>query len=223
MSEEYGRHPSEKLNKLFEIQEFPHQGQAPEEALILFVGLDANYSTDISSAAEFFPYILEYQEDGIGFWMKYGVHHPFLLDEYPLKKNTGGVPFHKNFAKMRLPPSFANKISFIELIPYPTTGRTKEAVFWELFDTDHAFRLDKLVFKGGRRLIIFSNSVTRKMQRAKKLHGAFQWLPETFKLGVMKKINETLVFGAPHFSSAVTNQSLLSLGDNIREFCGIEP
>lgn len=39
---------------------------------------------------------------------------------------------------MELDRSFADKVSFIELISLPTTGRTEEAVFWKLFELQHA-------------------------------------------------------------------------------------
>jgi hypothetical protein len=221
--EKYGRHPSKELNWLFDELDFPHQGQDPNTASILFIGLDANYSSDLFSAAGFFPYILEYQRDGICFWMKYKTHHPFLLEQYPLKRNTGGVPYHKNFAKMRLDSSFADKISFVELIPYPTTGRTEESAFWKLFDTGHASKIDSLVCEGKRRLIILSSSVMRKMKKASRRHGVFLWLPDSFKLGEMRSINETTIFGAPHFSSAVTNEAIIHLGEHIREFCRNAP
>ena len=154
----------------------------------------------------------------MAFWKKYGVHHPFLLDEYPLKRNTGGVPYHNNFAKMRLDSSYAHRISFIELIPHPTTGRTEEATFWSLFDASHAARIDALMYEGKRKLIILSSSVMRKMEKAKRSLGVFQWLPESFRIGEMKKIEQTIIFGAPHFSSAVKNEALLRLGEDIREF-----
>ena len=218
MPEDYKRHQSPELNALFANQRFPHQGQEPDLASVIFIGLDANYSSEISTAPRFFPCILEYQKDGIRFWKKYGTHHPFLLAEYPLKRNTGGVPYHKNFAKMGLDSSFADKISFIELLPCPTTGRTDESVFWSLFDRDHAVKIDALIAGGEHRLIILSSSVMRNMKKAAKRNDVFRWLPKTFKTGEMKRIGKTVIWGAPHFSSAITNEALLALGDHIRKF-----
>lgn len=52
----------------------------------------------------------------MSFWKKYGVHHPFLLPTYPLKKNTGGVPYHRRFSWMKLSSDYAPHVSFIELL-----------------------------------------------------------------------------------------------------------
>ncbi len=84
----YQIHPSKKLNELF--QEKPFQGVSPEKAKFLFVGLDANYAENIESQ-NIFDKIIEYHLDGVSFWQKYKVHHPFLLDEY----REDGRKYHK--------------------------------------------------------------------------------------------------------------------------------
>ena len=42
MVTEYGIHPSEQLRELFDAMEIPYQGQDPQRASVIFVGLDAN-------------------------------------------------------------------------------------------------------------------------------------------------------------------------------------
>ena len=64
----YGVHPSEQLRELFDAQAFPHHGQDPEKARVIIVGLDANYSPEISVAPTFFERIIEYYKDGVQFW-----------------------------------------------------------------------------------------------------------------------------------------------------------
>jgi hypothetical protein len=108
----YGIHSSDRLVALF--RKSPFQGQHPEKARVIFCGTDANYSEEIS-CHPFFDRIIEYQENGVAFWGKYGKHHPFLLKGYPFKKNTGGVPYHTNFAALKLSLEYAPHISFIEL------------------------------------------------------------------------------------------------------------
>lgn len=117
----YGIHPSQKLVKLF--AEKPYQGADPKEAKILIIGNDANYSPD-NSSHHFFERILEYHADGVGFWRANGVHHPFLLPEYPFDRRKGGVRYHLNFSKLGFGTDHAEAISFVELLNVPTTGNT---------------------------------------------------------------------------------------------------
>jgi hypothetical protein len=72
----YYKHPSDQLNYAFSLK--PFQGANPEMAKFLFIGLDANYAKEIDRSPIYQP-LLEYLDDGITFWSKYGVHHPFLL------------------------------------------------------------------------------------------------------------------------------------------------
>ena len=165
----YGLHPSSELRQLFEEQKFPHQGQDPQNAKVIVVGLDANYSPEISAVPKFFKHIIEYHADGVLFWEKHQVHHPFLLSDYPLNKTTGGVPYHRRFGWMNLGPEYARHISFIELLDVPTTGRTEWSRFWEIFNIDHARRIDELVTSGVPRLVLLSKSlVSNYMAHANK-------------------------------------------------------
>jgi hypothetical protein len=217
---DYERHSSQLLQQLFTGQEFPHQGQDPWLARIVIVGLDANYSPEISQSEEFFKYVLEYHQDGVSFWKKHGVHHPFLLPSYPLRKNTGGVPYHRKFSSMRLTSDYARHVSFIELLPVPTTGQTNRKRFWELFDVEHAARIDRLVTTGAPRLVILSKTLSQYMLQAKKTRKVFGWLPDRFHLGEMKRVGETTIYGAPHFSSTTYEKKVFAtLGDRLRQYC----
>jgi hypothetical protein len=92
MTTSYDIHPSVELRELFSSESIPYQGQDPARAKVVFVGLDANYSADIFAHENMRNRILEYHRDGVEFWKRHDTHHPFLLDEYPLKKNRGGGP-----------------------------------------------------------------------------------------------------------------------------------
>ncbi|WP_157976685.1 hypothetical protein [Parahaliea mediterranea] len=225
LSHQYGRHGSTVLNEIFALQQIPHQGQEPRKAQVVFFGLDANYSPEISKYPDFMAKISEYHEDGVGFWKKYGVHHPFLLDSYPLKKNTGGVPYHRKFTWLGLDKAYAEKVTFIEILPFPTTGRTIPSKFWSLFDLDHAKNIDSLILSGESRLVILSKSLfSEYMQEARRKHNVFTWLPTEFCLGEMKRIGKTLIYGAPHFSSTNYKKSVFeSLGTEVRKFCENAP
>ncbi|WP_405230346.1 hypothetical protein [Lentisalinibacter sediminis] len=218
---DYRLHPSARLRALFEATEIPYQGQDPNLARVVFVGLDANYSPEISDDPTFFSRILEYHEDGVAFWRKYGVHHPFLLEEYPLPRNTGGVPYHRKFSWMGLTSDYAPYVSFVELLPVPTTGSTESRTFWQLFSVDHARRLDALFADGFKRRVYLSKSlVDNYMRKANRRWGVFSWLPETFALGLLGSFANTDFFGAPHFSATQYKKTVFEeLGADVREFC----
>lgn len=216
----YGIHPSEELRRLFARQDVPTQGQLIERASVVFVGLDANYSSSLLAYPEFFERILEYHRDGVSFWKRHGVHHPFLLPEYPLPKTGGGVPYHRRFAGMGLSPTLAETVAFAELLNVPTTGRTEQQVFWDLFDPGYAARLESALMDGCRRLVILSDSVIRTMRDATRRAGVFSWLPEATEYGVFHEIGKTRFAKFRHFSSAISNAELRGMGDQILEFCG---
>src|SRR5687767_2045579 len=114
----YERHPSTELNDLFARK--PYQCVSPSRAMFLFVGLDANYDASIS-AKPIFSKVLEYHNDGVGFWQKHGVHHPFLLPSY----QGDGRHYHRSFARIGFRPEHAGLVSFAELLDVPTVGRNK--------------------------------------------------------------------------------------------------
>lgn len=219
MTTSYDIHPSPQLRELFEGMPLPYQGQDPELAAVIFVGLDANYSTAVLADESFRERILEYHRDGVKFWKSHETHHPFLLDEYPLKKNRGGVPYHRKFQTMDLSPEFADFISFVELLDVPTVGSTAKKKFWELFNPEHAKRLDQIFTSGEKRLILLPGSVIRSMQYANTQYGVFSWLPETIGWGNFHQIGATEFHKVRHFSSAITTGELKFLGRLIREHC----
>jgi len=193
----YGKHANTDLVNLF--QKKPYQGQNPESAIIIFVGLDANYSELILDC--FFDEIIEYQTDGIKFWNKYGKHHPFLLDDYPLPKNKDGVHYHRHFAKLKLDKSYATHISFVELLDIPTMGKTDEKIFFELLNPKHLAWLDKIFLDGAERAVFLSNSVIVKMKN-KQCKGYFDWLPKKVdNKGFIKKVGNTSFYKYSHFSA----------------------
>jgi hypothetical protein len=216
MNMEYQLHSSVELRQLFGRMRVPHQGQDPSKASVLFVGLDANYSAEISDDPIFFRRILEYHEDGVDFWRRHGVHHPFLLPEYPLPRNTGGVPYHRKFASIGLTPAFAAAISFVELLDVPTTGRTNPAAFWSLFNPEHALRLDEVFRSGARRIVLMSDGVMRFMAEARRRSGAFSWLPKHSDWGPVCRHGETTFHKVRHFSSAISLGQLRDIGELVR-------
>ncbi len=191
----FEKHPSYELVELFKKK--PYQGACPEKARIIFLGSDANYSPKITNH-DFFKYILEYHKDGIAFWERYKVHHPFLHSKYPKGKEFGrrkdGVPYHRNFSKIGLDSSYAKYISFMELLDIPTMGMGKREDnnkrFDELVNPAHLKRIDELITSPGDRLIFVSKGVLEDMLRLKRKYDLFGWLPEKLPQGEDKFVYE---------------------------------
>ncbi len=219
MSNHYDIHPSTELRELFASMPIPYQGRNPEQASVIFVGLDANYSADLFVDAVFSDLMLEYHRDGVAFWQKHNKHHPFLLEEYPLKKNRGGVTYHRKFETMGLTAKHAEFISFVELLDVPTVGSTEKKKFWQLFNLEHARQLDAIFTSGADRLVLLSGSVLRNMQHAKNVHGIFSWLPATVTRDKFHQIGKTEFHLVRHFSSDIPLGELKFMGRLIDAQC----
>ncbi len=219
MATPYDIHPSPELRELFAGMPIPYQGQDPNLATVIFVGMDANYSAEVFAEDSFRERILEYHRDGVEFWKHHKTHHPFLLDEYPLKKNRGGVPYHRKFQTMGLTPEYANFVSFVELLDVPTVGSTVKKKFWELFNPEHARKLNEIFTSGDKRLILLPGSVIRNMEYANTQHGVFPWLPENVGWGKFHEIGDTEFHKVRHFSSSITTGELKFMGRLIQAHC----
>ncbi len=219
MATPYDIHPSAELRKLFSEPPIPFQGQDPQKASVIFVGLDANYAPELFNVGNFRERIIEYHEDGVAFWQRHGVHHPFLLPEYPLPGTQGGRPYHRKFSNMGLTPEFASWVSFVELLNVPTTGSTEDKRFWELFDLDHAKRLDRLFQDGESRLILLPKSVVAKMGVARKRHGVFEWLPKKVGWGRIATVGASEVHQVKHFSASISHVEIEAIGALVKIHC----
>ena len=160
----YQFHPSSTLSALLKAK--PFQGAQPEKAKFLFVGLDANYAANIESQS-IFPKVIEYHEDGVAFWLKYGVHHPFLLPKY----SGDGYKYHLNFNKIGFKPEHADQVSFVELLHFPTVGVNKLSI--DDFEVIHLNWLNNLILESNVEHVFIPNSVAVLMRKTKK----FSWLP----------------------------------------------
>ena len=159
-------HPSRELNDLFSQK--PYQGSEPDQADFLFIGLDANYEAGIESSP-IFPRIIEYHADGVAFWRKHGIHHPFLLPEY----SGDGRFYHRSFARIGFSTAQADAIAFAELLHVPTIGRNN--LVPEDLAPHHLKWLNSVILQGAARHIFISYKVARLMRRSL----LFTWLPST--------------------------------------------
>ncbi len=189
----YNLHNSRQLITAFRTK--PFQGAEPEEARFLFIGLDANYAEDIERSA-IFPQLLEYLEDGPAFWVKYGVHHPFLLPQY----GGAGRKYHKTFAEIGFLPEDAEKVSFFELLHVPTEGSENPLTKNDL-DAAHLSRLNRAILHGRAEFVFISSKVGHLMKASK----CFPWIPakpvdEDGPLKIWLRTGSKTVYWHYHFS-----------------------
>lgn len=188
----YNLHNSERLKAYF--RDRPWQGIDPFQALFLFVGLDANYDSNID---ETLPEVFDYLDDGVAFWRQNakGVHHPFRLSHY----HGNGKKFHDRFAEIGFTPKHAALVSFVELFHLPTTGRSRLAS--TDLSSDHLCSLAQIFDEGSAEYVFISPGVARLMRRT----GHFPWLPPTplridGDLPVFRERNGQTVYGMYHLS-----------------------
>ncbi len=123
----FQRHPSKLLNDLYSKKNY--QGANPIDSEVIFVGRDPNWAADVETN-EMFISISDYLNDGPAFWKTQNIQHPFLLPSY----KGDGKTYHRNFSKLKMPTTASDRISFVELIGFPTTGMAKSnrKIFWNI-------------------------------------------------------------------------------------------
>jgi hypothetical protein len=209
----YQSHPSDRLSAAFRRR--PFQGAVPEEAEIVFIGLDANYAADVELTSSF-PSILDYHDDGVAFWHRHGVHHPFLLPGY----RGSGKPYHRNFARIGFTPEGASRVSFIELLHLATIGVNQKLDVGD-FDAVHLARIDRLVTAGAARLVFASDKVLRLMRATRR----FSWLTDRVdrsgELPVVHRHGDTTVHLHLHFSNyGKFQEQMVREAQAMRVLCG---
>jgi hypothetical protein len=188
----YFPHPNGKLHELFSQK--PYQGADPATARFLFFGLDANYDPDIEDK-HYFSEIVEYLEDGVGYWRERGYHHPFRHPEY----RGDGALYHRRFAAIGFKVEHAEQVSFVELIDVPTHGKSKLQV--SDLRASHLDRLLDWVLNGRAAYIFIPPGVGHLLRRTPQ----FSWLPEQpishdGSLPVLFRSDQKVVFTPFHFS-----------------------
>ena len=203
----YQPHPSQKLTEMFRAK--PYQGAAPESAEFVFVGLDANYDAQIEGSPAY-PRVMEYHDDGVAFWRRQKVHHPFLLTDY----RGDGQHYHRNFARTGFEPEDACRVSFVELLHIPTTGGSKLVA--EDLDSAHLDKLNALIQRGAKRNVFLSDKVIRLMLDSRRLLDSrlFPGLPKPIANQVLPqlyKVEETTIYQYLHFSNYGALQARMRL------------
>jgi len=210
----FQKHTSRELVSIFNSK--PYQGQVPEKARIVFLSSDANYSPEITNNP-FFTKIIDYHKNGVEFWKKNDCHHPFLLEDYPLNKNTGGVPFHRNFNKIGLKSDYAEYISFLELLDVPTIGiKSKDKkIFYDMVSIDHLRYLENLMCNSMEKFFFVSAGVIGDFLKFRNNYGFFLDLDfDKLRKGEHLPLAKgNFVVKIPHFSSYKIHGEL----ENIRK------
>ncbi len=188
----YQKHPSTALNALF--RERPFQGAVPDQAQFLFIGLDANYAAAIEESLVY-ARLVEYHKDGVSFWHRHGVHHPFLLPAY----RGDGRRYHLNFARIGFRPEDASRVSFVELLHVPTVGRS--TLETSDLDPTHLKWLESLIASGKSRHVFVSASVARLMLASGRFPWATRSGPSSHALPLLHSRGATEVRLHLHFSN----------------------
>lgn len=213
----FGRHPSKRLNDLYSIKNY--QGANPVDARVIFVGRDPNWAADIDER-KMFESVVEYLTDGIVFWEKHNIHHPFLLKGY----KGDGRKYHRSFSKLNLDSSIASKVSFVELIGFPTTGMAgsnstlfKRYLFSEA-NRDNLILLDK-VLNDPNKIIFIAWGLTVNFEAIYKNTGLLRRFAEIDKSGMnRKKLNKVEnVYIHPHFSDSIYNTTLEEMEEKVKQ------
>lgn len=186
----YVLHTSEKLVAKF--KERPWQGCNPMTAKFLFVGLDANYGSDIERSL---PEVFDYLHNGVSFWQTRKVHHPFRLPQY----QGSGKKYHDKFAEIGFTTKHAELVSFVELLHLPTIGGSSLTV-GDLSKT-HLESLAKIIDRGAAKYIFVYSKVSNLMKQTKM----FPWLPlkpvrMDGDLAVLRDRNDQVIYQMYHLS-----------------------
>lgn len=165
----YNRHRNPELIAAFYKKPVPYQGADPARAKCVFIGLDANFDEHIESS-KIFDDVKTYLRDGHRFWREKGIHHPFLLNEH-----TGdGRCYHDSFAQIGFTPQHADCVSFVELLPFPTYGKSnlKTSDLRSEEIKNHLRALNEIIICGRQR--VFIPTSVGNLLRASSY---FPWLP----------------------------------------------
>jgi len=223
-----GRHPSEQLQALFRKR--PYQGQNPDSAKYLFLSLDANLSKEIKEGSDGFQEFQAYLGDGVEWWEKAlnsrtdAPHTPLLVLKLQREFGDDGIRFHQKFRQLfdqlREVPDLPQKVSFIELLPYLTYGRTSRCRSWYFQEikscVDHLGWVDRLITKEGK-LVFAAVGVFRILERLKGWEGLFIGVPQGLKFDHKQNPVTPVPLGNgkihvhTHFSSAVSNATLAEI------------
>ena len=216
MNLEYNIHPSKKLNELYKFKNY--QGADPEKAKFLFVGRDPNWHFNIEDSP-IYNQIEDYLSDGVQYWKKHKIHHPFLAKGY----SGDGRRYHKMFSKIDINSNHSQNISFVELIGFPTTGMAKKnnKKFTEHLLSDknreHLIKLDKILNRKDKIAFVAWGLLSDFSILYKKL-GIFENLAKIDKkqlnINDLNRVNNIYIH--KHFSDSISNNTIRKISNAVK-------
>lgn len=218
MNNNFQKHPSILLNNLYKEKNF--QGANPFDAKILFVGRDPNWAINIDELP-IFKLVEEYLSDGVLFWKKYNIHHPFLHPEY----EGEGKKYHKAISRLKLQNNLGSKISFIEIIGFPTTGMssTNQRQFNDYLlsseNKSHLIELNQL-FNNPEKLIFLYWGLIDHLKYLNKKTGLFKkFISIDKKFMARTDLNKVgNVYFHKHFSMGISPETLQKISNEVNQF-----
>ncbi|WP_269226715.1 hypothetical protein [Flavobacterium eburneipallidum] len=212
----FQKHPSKALINLYNLRNF--QGANPIDAKVLFVGKDPNWAINIEELS-IFELVKEYLTDGVKFWKKYNIHHPFLHPKY----DGEGKKYHTAISKLNLESNLANKISFIEIVGFPTTGMSSinNKQFNEYLlsqeNRKHLIELDKLL-NNPEKLIFLFWGILNYLKYLNKKTGLFKKFSNIDKQSMNRTdLNKRgNIYFHKHFSMGISQETLRKISSEIR-------
>lgn len=200
MSDKFMQHPSERLQEIFAKR--PFQIQEPENARIIFLGLDANFDYNLEEHPLFEDFI-DYIKDGIGYWKREKIHTPMLKNNY-----TGiGKTYHEKIQKLGFSPENAKDISFLELLNVCTCGSsTKNPKSFRMLllsesNQPHLQRIASLATDKTKQIYICGSKVADYIQELN-----------------LFDLNASNIFLGKHFSAAVSNDYFSEISKLLKKF-----
>lgn len=213
----FQKHPSKFLIDLY--KEKSYQGANPIDAKVIFIGRDPNWAINIDETP-IFNLVREYLTDGVKFWEKYDIHHPFLHKDY----KGEGKKYHNSISRLNFSKNIARKISFIEIIGFPTTGMSSVNVnkFNEYLlspeNRNHLIELDRLL-NNSEKLFFFYWGLIDCFKFLNKKTGLFKSFINIDKKSMIRtdlnKIDN--VYFHKHFSMGISPETLQKISIEVEQ------
>lgn len=214
---DFQKHPSEILNNLYLQKNY--QGANPFDAKILFIGRDPNWAIDIDKM-QVFEKVEEYLNDGIKFWNKYDFHHPFLDPNY----RGDGKRYHRMFSKLNFKSNYSDKIAFVELIGFPTTGMAKKnnnefkKLLFSEENKSHLITLNELICDD-KKIVFVAWGLIKDFKLLNSTTGLFKKISsvntDIMNIRDLNKLDNIYIHR--HFSDCISNETLDKMSKQVHE------
>ena len=214
----FQKHPSVQLNDLYRRKNY--QGANPADSKVIFVGKDPNWDIDIESS-HFFGLVSDYLTDGVNFWYNHNIHHPFLHPSY----DGEGLKYHNAISRLNFESDLASKISFVEVIGFPTTGdSSKNSKLFNDYllseeNRSNLIELDQLLNDNSKLIFLYWGSIDL-LKFVNRKTGLFEKFNSIVKCNMIRtdlnKIGN--IYFHKHFSMGISPETLRKISEEVRIF-----